>query len=128
VRPPQAIRHPGGFNVRGAPVGTFLRSALLLSGRKALGARYGKHPFYEEVERDLAMAIMRSHFHRGFPKGTHCCTMCTLAVYPVLSVGAIRYFECAPLARAVRALVREREWRFARPTDAAAIKWSLGAT
>ena len=31
---PKTIRHPGGFTVSGAPVGTFLRSArLLLAGQ-----------------------------------------------------------------------------------------------
>ena len=35
------IRHPGGFTVSGAPVGTFLNSVLLLAGQKALGRRFG---------------------------------------------------------------------------------------
>ena len=38
---PAKIAHPAGFSVSGAPVGTFVRSALLLAGRKALGNRYG---------------------------------------------------------------------------------------
>ncbi|MCY2964296.1 MAG: hypothetical protein NT069_11790 [Planctomycetota bacterium] len=95
---PKAIRHPAGFSVSGAPVGTFLRSALLMAGQKALGNRYSGSPFYERVERDPAFGIMRSHFHHGYPKGTHCCVQCTLAVYPVLEARAIRYFECAELA------------------------------
>ena len=41
VKPRKAIRHPGGFTVSGAPVGTFLNSALLLAGQKALGRRFG---------------------------------------------------------------------------------------
>lgn len=91
---PKVIHHPAGFSISGAPVGTFLRSALLIAGKKALGNRYGGSPFYEMVERDLAFGIMRSHFHHGYPKGTHCCVQCTLAVYPVLEFGAIRYFDC----------------------------------
>lgn len=82
VNLPKVIKHPAGFSISGAPVGTFLRSALLIAGRKALGNRYGGSPFYEVVERDLAFGIMRSHFHHGYPKGTHCCVQCTLAVYP----------------------------------------------
>lgn len=81
---PKTIQHPAGFSISGAPVGTFLRSALLIAGKKVLGNRYGGSPFYEMVERDLAFGIMRSHFHHGYPKGTHCCVQCTLAVYPVL--------------------------------------------
>src|SRR5262245_57417256 len=77
---PKVIRHPAGFSISGAPVGTFLRSALLIAGQKALGNRFGGSSFYETVERDLAFGIMRSHFHHGYPKGKHCCVKCTLAV------------------------------------------------
>ena len=70
-----------------APVGTFLRSALLTAGQKALGRRFANHSFFENVERDLALGVMRSHFHHEYPKGTHCCVQCTLAVYPVLEAG-----------------------------------------
>ena len=50
----------------------------------------------------------------------------TLAVYPVLEAGAIRYFDCAPLSEQVRPIVRTRQWRFARPVNAAMVHWSLG--
>ena len=126
ITPPNTIRHPGGFSVTGAPVGTFMKSALLLAGQKAFGRRFDGHPFYESVERDLAFNIMRSSFHHDYPKGTHCCVQCTLAVYPVLKAGAIRYFECAPLADDVYSLVRTRQWRFSRPVNATMIRWSLG--
>ncbi len=125
---PKAIRHPAGFSISGAPVGTFLRSALLLAGQKALGSRYGASSFYESVERDLAFGIMRSHFHNGYPKGTHCCVQCTFAVYPVLMAGAIRYFDCAELAMDVRCLVLEGGWRFSRPSNPRLMRWSLGQT
>jgi hypothetical protein len=128
IKLPRTIRHPGGFSVSGAPVGTFLRSALLIAGQKALGRRFGGHPFFENVERDLALSVMRSHFHHGYPKGTHCCVQCTLAVYPVLEAGAIRYFDCAPLSDQVRQIVRDSAWRFARPANAAMVRWSLGET
>jgi hypothetical protein len=52
---PKAIQHPAGFSISGAPVGTFLRSALLIAGKAALGNRYGGSPFYEKVERDLVL-------------------------------------------------------------------------
>ena len=123
---PKVIRHPDGFSIAGAPVGTFLRSALLIAGRKALGNRYGASPFYESVERDLAFGIMRSHFHHGYPKGTHCCVQCTLAVYPVLEVGAIRFFDCAALARDLRRLIGEGGWRFSNPANPGLTRWALG--
>jgi hypothetical protein len=123
---PRAIRHPAGFSVSGAPVGTFLRSALLIAGQKALGNRCGGSPFYERVERDLAFGIMRSHFHHGYPKGTHCCVQCTLAVFPVLEAGAIRYFDCAELARGLRRLIREGGWRFSKPGNPKLTRWALG--
>jgi hypothetical protein len=123
---PKSIKHPAGFSLSGAPIGTFLRSALLLAGRKALGNRYGGNPFYEDVERDLAFGIMRSNFHHGYPKGAHCCQQCTLAVYPVLRLGAIRYFDCAELAEGIRRLVRERKWRFSSAPNPKLLRWSLG--
>ena len=123
---PKAIRHPAGFSISGAPVGTFLRSALLIAGQKALGYRFGGAAFYERVERDLAFGIMRSHFHHGYPKGTHCCAQCTLAVYPTLEAGAIRYFDCEPLARDVRRLIAGGKWRFVTPPNAKMLQWALG--
>ena len=80
----------------------------------------------EDLERDLALGVMRSHFHHEYPKGTHCCVQCTLAVYPVLEARAIRYFDCATLSERVRRIVRTRQWRFARPVNAAMVQWSLG--
>jgi hypothetical protein len=123
---PKAIRHPAGFSVSGAPVGTFLRSALLVAAQKALGDRFGGSPFYERVERDLAFGIMRSHFHHGYPKGTHCCVQCTLAVYPTLEARAIRYFDCAQISQDVRRLITEGKWRFVNPPNAKMVDWSLG--
>jgi len=126
IKPPTSIKHPAGFSLSGAPVGTFLRSALLLAGRKALGNRYDGAPFYEDVEKDLAFGIMRSNFHHDYPKGAHCCQQCTLAVYPVLQLGAIRYFDCADLAAAVKQLVEQRKWRFSSPPNPKLLRWSLG--
>jgi hypothetical protein len=123
---PERVQHPGGFAVSGAPVGTFVRSALLLAGQKALGKRYGGHEFYELVERDLAMKVMRSNFHGGAPKGACCCQQCTLAVLPVFDAGAIRWFDCKPLAAQVREMIEARAWRFASAPNAAMLKWALG--
>ena len=123
---PARVRHPAGFSVSGASVGTFLRSALLIAGQRALGRRCGGSEFYERVEDDLAFGIMRSHFHHGYPKGVHCCVQCTLAVIPVLDAGAIRYFDCRELSRAVKLLVRQRKWRFAKRVDPRMVGWALG--
>src|SRR5262245_61800873 len=126
VKVPKSMRHPAGFSISGAPVGTFLRSALLIAGQKALGSRFGGSAFYESVERDLAFGIMRSHFHHGYPKGTHCCVQCTLAVYPALEAGAIRYFDCGQLSQDVRRLITKREWRFANPPNTKMLRWAIG--
>ena len=123
---PTSVRHPAGFSISGASAGTFVRSALLVAGQKALGKRFGRFEFYERVERDLAFRIMRSHFHHGYPKGVHCCIQCTLAVIPVLEAGAIRYFDCRELSRFVKRLVRKRQWRFAKPADERMVRWALG--
>ena len=123
---PKSFRHPAGFSISGASVGTFLRSALLLAGQKALGRRFGGAEFYERVEKDLAFGIMRSHFHHGYPKGVHCCAQCTLAVIPVLEAGAIRYFDCREASLAVKRVVRQHQWRFAKPPDPRLMHWAFG--
>lgn len=125
VKLPKSVKHPGGFSISGAPVGTFLRSALLLAGQKAFGGRYANLPFYDRVESDLAMRIMRSHFHGDAPKGAFCCKQCTLAVLPVLEANAIRWFDCRPLAKDVRRMIHAGEWRFATPPNAKMLQWSL---
>ena len=124
---PTKIRHPAGFTVTGAPVKTFIKGALLSCGGRVFGKRYDGSEFYWRVEKELAFRVMRSHFHHGFPKGTHCCAQCTLAVYPVLSAGGIRYFEGRSLADNVRQLVESGGWRFARPPSEAMMRWSLSA-
>jgi hypothetical protein len=123
---PASIRHPAGFSISGASVGTFVRSALLLAGQKALGRRFGGAEFYERVEKDLAFGIMRSHFHLRLAKGVHCCVPCTLAVVPVLEAGAIRYFDCRELSLAVRQVIRQRQWRFAKAADPRIMRWAFG--
>lgn len=122
---PKAVRHPGGFPLSGAPVGTFVRSALLLAGQKVLGRSYGGSDFYERVESDLALRIMRSHFHGDTPKGAFCCKQCTLAVLPVLEANAIRWFDGRALAKDVRRVIHAGEWRFASAPNAKMMQWSL---
>ena len=125
VELPNRFRHPAGFTVTGAPVGTFVKAAALLCGQRVFGKRCEGSDFYQNVEMDLAFGVMRSHFHHGYPKGTHCCTQCTLAVYPVLASGGIRYFDTKPLAVDVRRLIETGGWRFARRPSEAMVKWSL---
>ena len=126
LKRPARISHPGGFSISGAPVGTFMKSALLMAGQGALGRRYAGSPFYERVEADLALHIMRSHFHHGYPKGTHCCVPCTLAVLPALEINAIRYFDSCALAKDVRSLIAARGWRFATAApNARMLSWAL---
>jgi hypothetical protein len=122
---PTSVRHPAGFKVTGASVRTFVRSALLLAGQRVLGRRYGESEFYTNVERDLAFGIMRSHFHHGYPKGTYCCSQCTLAVYPVLEANAIRYFDSAELAKAVNQVIARKQWRFSTRPPQPMLDWAL---
>ena len=123
---PNKISHPAGFTVTGASVGTFVRCASLIAAQRVLGTRYKGSGFYEAIEKDLAFGIMRSHFHLGYPKGVHCCTSCTLAVYPVLAMNAVRYFDGPELAKTVRALIAAKAWRFSKPANANLLAWSLG--
>ncbi len=43
---PAKIRHPAGFTVEGAPVGTFMKAALLLCGQRVFGKRYEGSGFF----------------------------------------------------------------------------------
>ena len=123
---PARISHPSGFSISGAPVGTFVKSSVLMAAQRALGPRYKGSPFYERVEADLALHIMRSHFHHGYPKGTNCCVQCTLAVLPALEMNSIRYFDSCALAKDVRALIDARGWRFATAApNARMLRWAL---
>lgn len=128
LTPPKKFKHPAGFSLSGAPVHSFLRCALVLGARRALGPKYARiSEFYERVETDLAMRIMRSNFHAGDPKGTYCCAQCTLAVYPVLQAGAIRWFDGPSLARAVRRLIEAEQWAFRSSKNGRMLAWALGA-
>lgn len=122
---PKTIGHPAGFSISGASIRTFLQSALLMAGQKALGSRFGGSAFYGAVEKNLALEIMRSNFHLGYPKGTHCCVPCTLAVYPTLEAGAIRYSDCGQLAQEVRQLIAKGGWRLVKPPNAKMLQWAL---
>lgn len=123
---PRSVRHPGGFTVSGAPVGTFARVAMLFAGRSAYGPRYRGSPFYQAIETDLAMRIMRASFHGGAPKGAFCCKQCTLAILPALEAGTIRYFDGKALSGNVRGLIKDGAWRFNTAPNAAMLRWALG--
>jgi hypothetical protein len=43
----------------------------------------------------------------------------------VLEANAIRYFDCRRLAKDVRRIIDEGEWRFATPPNAKMLQWSL---
>ena len=73
----------------------------------------------------LSTLTTSSDANHGYPKGTHCCVQCTLAVYPVLEANAIRYFDCAELAESLRRLVRERQRRFSKPANPKMTRWAL---
>ena len=127
VEYPKKVVHPGGFTISGAVVRTFSRCALVIAGNAALGRRYGgKSAFYDRVEEQLALGIALANFRQGHPKGAFCCPPCTLAVYPVLQAGLIRWFDSRALAPSVRELIEKRGWRFARFKNPRMIAWSLG--
>lgn len=123
---PKRARHPAGFTINGAVVRTFAKCALVLTAHRALGSRYGaKSEFYDRVESDLALRIMRAHFHHGDPKGVFCCPPCTLAVLPVLEARALRWLDGRDLAPSVRGLIESRQWRFATFRNARMLDWAL---
>jgi len=94
-------------------------AALLIAGQKALGKRFGGSDFYERVEKDLAF-------------GASCARIFTTAIRRVYiavfsaHLRAIRYFDCRELFVALRRIVRQRQWRFAKSTDPRIVRWALG--
>lgn len=123
---PERVPHPAGFTVSGAPVGTYLRSAMLITAAKLFGERYKGAPFYERVETDFAMRIMSAHFNKAAPKGCFCCIQCSLAVLPALEANTMRWFDCRPAAENLRAVIGRREWRFKGNANPKMLAWSLG--
>lgn len=73
---PDRARHPAGFALSGAPVGTFLRSGLLLAGQRVFGRRYEGSSFYQNVEKDMAFGIMPLAFPSRIPEG--CALLCAV--------------------------------------------------
>ena len=123
---PSHLKHPGGFTISGAVVRSFIKCALVLAGRRALGVQYYRQSeFYDHVARELTLGMTLSHFHHSDPKGAYCCAQCTLALYPVLKAGALRWVNCIQLASAVRSLIEDRKWRFTTSTNPRMITWSL---
>jgi hypothetical protein len=123
---PRHVRHPAGFSLAGAPIGTLARCVLVLSAQRVFGPAYdSRSEFYHRVAADLAFCAMRSHFHHGFPKGLHCCAQCSLAVYPVLEAEALRWFDCSSLAPTVRKLIEGHQWRFTGSTNPRMMAWAV---
>jgi hypothetical protein len=46
-------------------------------------------------------------------------------VYPVLKAKALRWFDCQSLAKDVRRLIEEKQWRFSASTHAGMIAWAI---
>lgn len=124
---PKSVKHPAGFLISGAPVRTFTRCALLLAGQKAFGKRYEKSPFYQRAEADLALSITSAYFNGKAPKGAFCCKQCTLAVLTVLEADAIHHFDGPALAKGIRKIIRNGEWRFNTAPNAKMLEWALRA-
>jgi hypothetical protein len=127
VKLPKRVRHPAGFVISGAPVRTFTRCALLLAGKNAFGKRYEKSLFYQQTEADLALSIASAYFNDKAPKGAFCCKQCTLAVHTVLEANAIHHFDGPTLAKGIRKIIRNGEWRFSTPSNPKMLEWALGS-
>ena len=97
----------------------------------------GQKALWPEVRRRRVLRARREGPRRSascariFTTATRrACTAAPRApsVIPVLDAGAIRYFDCRELSSAVRRLVRQRQWRFAKSTDPRLVRWAAWAS
>ena len=56
---PTSIRHPAGFSISGASVGTFVRSALLIAGQRVLGNGVWHHALAFSPRLSEGCALLR---------------------------------------------------------------------
>lgn len=102
--------HPVGTKLTGAPPRTYLKAYSLILGKKAFGTKeVTGHPFFEQLERELTLGIMRSNFEQGHPKGYYCCKICTMAVFPLFDLNLLYLLSGKKIAEDVRPKIEGRD-------------------
>jgi len=118
--------HPVGTRLTGAPPRSYLRAYSLILGKKAFGTRdLIGHPFFDEIEKDLTIGIMRSNFEQGHPKGYYCCKICSMAIFPVLEMDLLHKLSGKEFASAVRPRIEARDPQFTKGVPEKLVDFTL---
>ena len=118
--------HPVGTRLTGAPPRSYLRAYSLILGKKAHGTREMiGHPFFDEIEKDLTIGIMRSNFEQGHPKGYYCCKICSMAIFPVLEMDLLHKLSGKEIANIVRPRIEARDPQFTKGVPEKLVDFTL---
>ena len=118
--------HPVGVKLSGAPPRSYLKAYSLILGKKAFGTRkLIDHPFYETIEKELTLHIMRGSYEYDRPRGYYCCKICTMAVFPLFDLNLLHLISGKKIAEVVRSKIQAREPFFTQGVPAKLIDFTL---
>lgn len=118
--------HPVGVKLTGAPPRSYITAYALLLEKKAYGTREQvPHPFYETLEKELTLHIMRGTYEYDRPRGYYCCKICTMAVFPLYDLDLLHLISGRQIADAVRPRILTREPYFTQGVPRKLIDFTL---
>jgi len=118
--------HPVGVRLTGAPPRSYITAYALILGKKAFGTReLIDHPFYEIIEKELTLHIMRGTYEYDRPRGYYCCKICTMAVFPLFDLNLLHLISGKKIAEVVRSKIQAREPFFTQGVPAKLIDFTL---
>jgi hypothetical protein len=118
--------HPVCTRLTGAPPRSYLKAYSLILGKKAFGTREMiGHPFFDEIEKELTIGIMRSNFEYDRPKGYYCCKICSMAIFPLLEMDLLHKLSGKEIAYAVRPRIEARDPQFTKGVPEKLIEFTL---
>lgn len=118
--------HPVGVKLTGAPPRSYITAYALILGKKAFGTReLIAHPFYETIEKELTLHIMRGTYEHNRPRGYYCCKICTMAVFPLFDLNLLHLISGKKIADEMRPRVAAREPFFTQGVPTKLIDFTL---
>ena len=118
--------HPVGVKLTGAPPRSYITAYALILGKKAFGTReLIDHPFYETLEKELTLHIMRGNYEYDRPRGYYCCKICTMAVFPLFDLNLLHLVSGNKSAEVVRSRIIAREPFFTQGVPTKLIDFTL---
>lgn len=121
--------HPVGVRLTGAPPRSYITSYALILAKKAFGTReLIDHPFYETIEKELTLHIIRGSYEYNRPKGYYCCKICTMAVFPLFDLNMLHLISGKKIADEVRPRIAEKDPSFTKGVPLKLIDFTLSFT